>query len=66
MQILQCYRAISCDIVPYRAISDIAQNKCCTFALEKRGRRLDLVRITTELPHISYKGWLPYNQCSLT
>ena len=36
------------------------------FAPEKRGRRLDLVRTTTELPHIPNKGRLPYNQCSLT
>ena len=60
------YRALSLHIVPYRAVSLLAQNKCCTFAPEKRGRRLDLVRTTSELPHIPNKGRLPYNQCSLT
>ena len=50
------YRALSLHIVPYRAVSLLAQKKCCTFAPEKCGRRLDLVRITTELPHIPPKG----------
>ena len=30
------YRALSCVIVPYRAISDIAQKKCCIFAPQMR------------------------------
>ncbi len=50
------YRALSRLIAPYRAVSLLAQKKCCTFAPEKRGRRLDLVRTTSELPHISKKG----------
>ena len=30
------YRALSCVIVPYRAISDIAQKNCCIFAPQMR------------------------------
>ena len=30
------YRAVSCRIVPYRAISDIAQKNCCIFASRMR------------------------------
>ena len=36
VKFLQCYRALSCVIVRYRAISDIAQKKCCIFAPQMR------------------------------